>query len=349
MDDDVGAVGQRLLQIRARRRCCRRPAARRWSCARAASAGDVGDAEQRVGRRLHPDDLRAAGRIAARTASTSEILAAVHVQTPALGDLGEETEGAAVRVVRDHDMIAGLADRTQQGVLGGEPAGEGEPAPAALQRGEALLQRVAGRVGGAARTRTPRAATRRRPGRTWTSGRSAAPPRRCAARAPARRGWPASRSRRSLPEAIALYGQRRGGVPVLLPRSREPLPVVVGVRRRPSRRSPSSTTGRCSRVTCWSLPTRARRHARRPAVRPTSARSSSTCSGSPSRSRRVSAPGGTFVALNNRVSQSVPHLHAHVVPRTKGDGLRGFFWPRTKYASPEEAALVRRPDRRRAL
>jgi len=48
--------------------------------------------------------------------------------------------------------------------------------------------------------------------------------------------------------------------------------------------------------------------------------------------------GGTFVAMNNRVSQSVPHLHAHVVPRTKGDGLRGFFWPRTKYASDEEAA-----------
>jgi histidine triad (HIT) family protein len=48
--------------------------------------------------------------------------------------------------------------------------------------------------------------------------------------------------------------------------------------------------------------------------------------------------GGTFVAINNRVSQSVPHLHAHVVPRTKGDGLRGFFWPRTKYASDEEAS-----------
>ena len=46
---------------------------------------------------------------------------------------------------------------------------------------------------------------------------------------------------------------------------------------------------------------------------------------------------GTFVAMNNVVSQSVPHLHAHVVPRTKGDGLRGFFWPRTKYGSDEEA------------
>ena len=48
--------------------------------------------------------------------------------------------------------------------------------------------------------------------------------------------------------------------------------------------------------------------------------------------------GGTFVAINNRVSQSVAHLHTHVVPRTKGDGLRGFFWPRTKYDSPDEAA-----------
>ena len=47
---------------------------------------------------------------------------------------------------------------------------------------------------------------------------------------------------------------------------------------------------------------------------------------------------GTFVANNNVVSQSVAHLHFHVVPRTKGDGLRGFFWPRHKYASDEEAA-----------
>jgi histidine triad (HIT) family protein len=49
---------------------------------------------------------------------------------------------------------------------------------------------------------------------------------------------------------------------------------------------------------------------------------------------------GTFVAMNNRVSQSVPHLHVHVVPRTKGDGLRGFFWPRTTYAGDAEAAGV---------
>jgi histidine triad (HIT) family protein len=47
---------------------------------------------------------------------------------------------------------------------------------------------------------------------------------------------------------------------------------------------------------------------------------------------------GTFVAMNNVVSQSVPHVHAHVVPRTRGDGLRGFFWPRQKYADDAEAA-----------
>jgi len=47
---------------------------------------------------------------------------------------------------------------------------------------------------------------------------------------------------------------------------------------------------------------------------------------------------GSFVAMNNTVSQSVPHLHLHVVPRTKGDGLRGFFWPRTRYADDAEMA-----------
>jgi histidine triad (HIT) family protein len=53
------------------------------------------------------------------------------------------------------------------------------------------------------------------------------------------------------------------------------------------------------------------------------------------------AAEGTFVAVNNRVSQSVPHLHVHVVPRKRGDGLRGFFWPRRKYASTEEEETVR--------
>jgi len=49
---------------------------------------------------------------------------------------------------------------------------------------------------------------------------------------------------------------------------------------------------------------------------------------------------GTFVAMNNRISQSVPHLHVHVVPRRRKDGLRGFFWPRTRYADDAEMAAV---------
>ena len=49
---------------------------------------------------------------------------------------------------------------------------------------------------------------------------------------------------------------------------------------------------------------------------------------------------GSFVALNNVVSQSVPHLHVHVVPRKPKDGLRGFFWPRTKYASEDEMQKI---------
>jgi histidine triad (HIT) family protein len=51
---------------------------------------------------------------------------------------------------------------------------------------------------------------------------------------------------------------------------------------------------------------------------------------------------GSFVAMNNVVSQSVAHLHLHVVPRTKGDGLRGFFWPRTKYADGEASDYAER-------
>jgi histidine triad (HIT) family protein len=49
---------------------------------------------------------------------------------------------------------------------------------------------------------------------------------------------------------------------------------------------------------------------------------------------------GTFVAMNNRISQSVPHLHVHVVPRRRKDGLRGFFWPRQRYNNTEEMIAV---------
>lgn len=49
---------------------------------------------------------------------------------------------------------------------------------------------------------------------------------------------------------------------------------------------------------------------------------------------------GSFVAVNNRISQSVPHLHVHVVPRRRKDGLRGFFWPRTSYRDEADARAV---------
>jgi len=49
---------------------------------------------------------------------------------------------------------------------------------------------------------------------------------------------------------------------------------------------------------------------------------------------------GTFVGINNRVSQSVPHLHVHIVPRRKKDGLRGFFWPRQSHPDPEQMKLA---------
>jgi histidine triad (HIT) family protein len=55
---------------------------------------------------------------------------------------------------------------------------------------------------------------------------------------------------------------------------------------------------------------------------------------------------GSFVALNNVVSQSVPHLHVHVVPRKPKDGLRGFFWPRTKYDSEDQMREVAERVRR---
>lgn len=65
------------------------------------------------------------------------------------------------------------------------------------------------------------------------------------------------------------------------------------------------------------------------------------------RARRLAAlmesalgAAGSFVAMNNTVSQSVPHLHVHVVPRNQKDGLRGFFWPRTTYESFDQAAQV---------
>jgi histidine triad (HIT) family protein len=58
---------------------------------------------------------------------------------------------------------------------------------------------------------------------------------------------------------------------------------------------------------------------------------------------------GTFVAVNNRVSQSVPHLHVHIVPRRRKDGLKGFFWPRTPYRDDSEVESARASVRKALL
>lgn len=55
---------------------------------------------------------------------------------------------------------------------------------------------------------------------------------------------------------------------------------------------------------------------------------------------------GSFLAINNRVSQSVPHLHVHIVPRRKGDGLKGFFWPRRGYKDAAEMSATQAAIRR---
>src|SRR5437016_9061999 len=58
---------------------------------------------------------------------------------------------------------------------------------------------------------------------------------------------------------------------------------------------------------------------------------------------------GPFVAMNNRVSQRVPHFHVHIVPRRRKDGLRGFFWPRYPYKSDEDAETVQQAIRKAVI
>ena len=102
----------------------------------------------------------------------------------------------------------------------------------------------------------------------------------------------------------------------------------------------SSTSRRCSPGTPRSFPCGMSR--RSPTSRSTkSVRTSNACRRSRRRVPEAFGAAGTFVANNNVVSQSVPHLHVHVVPRTRGDGLRGFFWPRRRYA---EAKQMRMPS-----
>ena len=92
---------------------------------------------------------------------------------------------------------------------------------------------------------------------------------------------------------------------------------------------------------CLVVTEAALRDAARRATADARARSSPTCSASRARWRRGSAPTAPSWRRNNRVSQSVPHVHVHVVPRRKKDGLKGFFWPRQKYESDDAARAIR--------
>ena len=113
-----------------------------------------------------------------------------------------------------------------------------------------------------------------------------------------------------------------------------------------SRRSPSSTIGRCSPATSCSSPASTTRRSRT-CPRSWSARCSPTRGALAAAVREAMGAQGTFVAMNNVVSQSVPHLHVHIVPRNRKDGLRGFFWPRTRTRTPEQMARRRRGDPQR--
>src|ERR1700733_11629703 len=92
----------------------------------------------------------------------------------------------------------------------------------------------------------------------------------------------------------------------------------------------SWTPGRCSQATPWSSPARLLGPLLDAGRRVAAAQ------------RAALGAEGTFLACNDVVSQSVPHVHLHVVPRRRGDGLRGFFWPRSRYPDDAAAAAVAR-------
>jgi hypothetical protein len=146
---DVGAEGERLLQIR-RREGVVDDQQRAGLVGDLSEPLDVGDGQQRVGRGLDPQDLRLPGpdRGAYRV-DVADVGGAV-LETPTLRDLVEEPEGAAVRVVGDHGVVAGAGEPPQDGVLGRQAAGEREPALPFLQRRERALERGPRRVGAAA-------------------------------------------------------------------------------------------------------------------------------------------------------------------------------------------------------
>ena len=352
MHHHVGAEGERLLQVRARRTCCPPPAARRASWATRGQRGDVGDAEQRVGRRLHPDRSSSAGRDRgphrvhvgdpARRSSPAPSAAATLANSryvPPYASSGITTWSPGWQTVRSSVSSAA------------RPLAKASAAPAALQRGQALLQRVAGRVAGRGCTRSPAGARRPRPARRWGLVDRRHHRAGARARAPGRRGWRVSRSREVMQLRLVLRLRSVGGVtrlPVLRDRGRVRCPRVVGVldRRtvcafldtRPVFKGHVLVVPRDHVVTLADLPADRRR-----------AVLSRSSSGSPSRSRPAWAPAAPSWRSTTRCQPVACRTCTPTwCPRTKGDGLRGFFWPRTKYASTtSEAADVRRPDRRR--
>ena len=144
----VGPEGERLLEVR-RGEGVVHHQQRPGVVGDGGERGDVTDVEQRVGGRLDPDDLRARGDRRCRRGGVVHGGGRV-LQAPARGDLVDQPVGAAVRVVGDDDVVAGHAHRVQQGVLRGQPGGEGEASFALLQGGQVALERRAGRVGRAA-------------------------------------------------------------------------------------------------------------------------------------------------------------------------------------------------------
>src|SRR4051794_2061675 len=146
--DDVCAELDRSLQVRRRERVVDdepRAGVARDSCDRL----DVGDVEQRVGRRLTPDD---GGVVADRGAHLGQVLLRDGgvVETPSVEHLRKEPVSPAVCIARDDDVVAGLADGPEDGVLRSEAAREREPSGTAFQRGETRLECGSGRVGAAA-------------------------------------------------------------------------------------------------------------------------------------------------------------------------------------------------------
>ena len=144
--DDVSAQGQRLLEVgRGERVVHRENGAGLMSHGR--EGGDVGDAQQRVGRRLDPDDLGLAGPDGGPHGLDVGDPGSRVLHPPRKSNLAQQAVGAAIGIGGNDHVVTGPQQRPDHGVLAGQTGGERETTAAALQCGEALLQRCPGRVG----------------------------------------------------------------------------------------------------------------------------------------------------------------------------------------------------------